>query len=104
MKKLLLAAVALGLLAACSNTATTTTVAAAEVGLTAAEATALHYVALPPCVSGGPPLCSTAAAIAKIKLADDAAYNAVKAAEGGTGTAAAAAAAIAALTTVIPAL
>jgi len=97
-------------IAACSAQTTATTVAASAVALTAAEATAYKYVTLPSCVApatAGPngTLCAQPAIVMQIKATDNAAYAAVKAAEGaGTQAAASAAsAAVAALSALIPA-
>ena len=110
-RRAMIAGIALGLplfLCACpSNPANTAP--ALETALTAAEATALHYVTLPACAPGatsqtGGALCSQATVVTQIKLADNAAYAAVKKFEAGTGTQADASAAIAALTVLVPAL
>lgn len=61
------------------SAATSNGVAGAQVALTAAEKAALTYSSLPQCPKQAP-LCSDAATIGKIKSADTAAYNAVKAA------------------------
>ncbi len=95
------------LLAACASGGTTqTTVAEAEVALTAAEQVALSYVTLPACPAPSGPLCSDAATSAKIKQAAQVAYAAVKAAEasGTSADLAAANAAIATLTALVPAV
>jgi hypothetical protein len=89
--------------AACGTTQTAQTVAASEVALTAAEATAFKYATLPSCPVTTGTLCSQPAIVAQIKAADNIAYAAVKAAEGGTGDAALAAAAVAALVALVPA-
>jgi hypothetical protein len=89
--------------AACGTTQTAQTVAASEVALTAAEATAFKYATLPSCPSPTGTLCSQPAIVAQIKAADNIAFAAVKAAEGGAGDAALAAAAVAALVALIPA-
>jgi hypothetical protein len=92
MKRLFAVTIAVGL-AACSTAppAPSTTIASAEVALTAAEKTATAYVTLPLCPAGattGPngKVCSQPVLVAKIKAADDVAYDAVLAARDGTGS------------------
>ncbi len=76
-----------------------------ELALTASEKAALVYVTLPTCIVDGQPLCSTAAAVTKIKAADNQAFAAVLAARAAPADnvkAQAAAAAVAALVASIP--
>lgn len=107
MKRLTILCTA-GLLAACSQTQSAQTAAGAAVALTVAEATALHYVTLPVCPSGSMnlapngTLCSQPSITGQIKVADNAAFVAVKAAEADPTAVGAAYAAIAALTTLTP--
>jgi hypothetical protein len=94
-------------LAGCANSGgTQTAVAGTEVALTAAEKAATLYVTLPQCGPAHPaPICSDAPVIAKIKAADNVAFDAVMAARAGGSDAkvATANAAIAALVELIPA-
>lgn len=96
---------------ACSTTSATTvtndattTVAGAEVALTAAEHVALTYTSQPLCPTAGPAVwsCRDPATVTLIKNYDNIAYKAVKDAESGVATVAAAMAAINALTTAVP--
>lgn len=84
-------------------------IAATEVALTEAEAIALRYVTQPTCNGSNAPLCSDPATVVKIKVADNAAYAAVKTArslstpsQADAASAAAAVAALTALTSSLP--
>jgi hypothetical protein len=83
---------------------TVSTIAMMEQSLTAAEKAATIYIKLPLCSTTAQRPCSDAAVSAKIKAADQAAYDAVKAARASSDNAklAAAAAALAALIDLIP--
>lgn len=107
-----LTAIALSALAGCSSQQAVTatgdqtirTVAGAEIALTAAEREALIYTSLPPCTAPQTnPVCADPAIKARIKAADNTAYNAVMAARQNAGTIAAAVSAIEALQSLIPA-
>lgn len=107
MMKNIALAIVLGLsltTAACSNkpSDTASTVAKIEVALTAAERIAINYVTLPACPKA--PICADAEVVARIKQADNVAFDAVMAARasGTNANVAAANAAIAALLNLIP--
>jgi len=94
-------------LASCATTATTntvtTTVAAAEIALTAADQVALAYVTQPLCPTGTVAwTCADPATVAKVKSYAATALAAVRAAEAGTGAIADAMTAINALTAILP--
>ena len=97
---------------ACSTTTATTatnvaatTVAGAEVALTAADQVAITYVTQKPCPVGGPVAwtCSDPTTVTKIKSLSLTAYNYVKQAESGVATVQTAMAAINALIGAVPA-
>jgi hypothetical protein len=104
MRRFILAIVAVQSLSACQQS-TVSIISMMEQSLTAAEKAATIYVKLPLCSTTTQHPCSDAAVSAKIKEADQAAYEAVKAARASTDNAkiAAAAAALAALIDLIPA-
>ena len=79
-------------------------VPALQVALTAADHAAIAYVTLPQCPQPNNMLCSEKTTNAKIKVAAQAAYIAVTAADRGTGTASAAQAAIEILVAATPVL
>lgn len=79
------------------TTATSNTVAGAEVALTAGENIAYQYASLPRCGTGVPVLCSDQTTVDKIKSLDNTAYNAVKTAEANSSQLTAAEAAVQAL-------
>jgi hypothetical protein len=93
----MLVLLAAGMLSACANR---TSVAMAQVALTAAEQAATAYVTRPPCPAVT--LCSDADVVARIKAADNVAYAAVQAAATGATTPDAAMAAVAGLIALIP--
>jgi|SRR6185312_6067647 len=92
-----------GLLAGCAGQPPIIVVDQIAVSLTGAEALATKYARLPQCPKAAP-VCSEASVIAAIKRVDNAAYDAVKAAErsGLAADASAAKAAVAALLAAIP--
>jgi hypothetical protein len=104
-----LLAIAILSASACQNPSggqsTVSTIAMMEQSLTAAEKAATIYIGLPLCSTTPQHPCSDAGISTKIKTADQAAYDAVKAARssGDNAHMAAAAAALAALIDVIPA-
>lgn len=70
------------LLCACTSGQPQTTVAAIEIGLTAAESAAYQYVTLPDCGStGATVICKSAPIVAQIKAADQQAFVAIMAAK-----------------------
>ena len=106
MKRFIIATVGVVLLAGCAAQQPATTglsngVAAAEIALTSAEKTALIYTKLPRCPAAS--LCSTQAAVDKIKAADNTAFIAVQAARTNEALLGAALTAIQTLTASIPA-
>ena len=114
LPRLAIAGLLCGVLGGCGTgstaTATTatnaaiTTVAAAEIALTAAETTSTAYIKQPACPKGVVQItCSDPATVALLKSYDQTAYTAVKAAEAGTATLAAAVAALNAYTAATPA-
>lgn len=92
----------LSLLLTLPGCGTPNTAPALEVALTAADQTAIAYITLPACPRPAGTLCSDTVIVGQIKLAANAAYNAVKAYQRGTGTEAVAQAAIAALVALVP--
>lgn len=81
-KPIYAAALALPLLAACAGTTQTPTadMYAAESAYAGALTIAVAYGKLPPCVSGGPVLCSDLAVVKKADVAAHAAWTALQAA------------------------
>lgn len=82
MKKLLV--VALLALAACATTSPQSpaqAVYAATLAYDTALSVAVAYRKLPPCVQGGGPICSDAAVVAKLQVADISAFAAINAAQ-----------------------
>jgi hypothetical protein len=67
-------------LAGCATQSQQSSIAALEVGLASAETAATAYATLPRCPAAANP-CSDPATVAKIKVADSAAYASLKAAE-----------------------
>ena len=87
-----------------ATNAAATSVAGAEVALTAAEHVGLTYAAQAPCPTGKVAVtCRDAATLARIKQLDQTAYTAVKQAEAGVVTVQVAMDAIAALSAATPA-
>ena len=81
-RPLLLAMVATLSLAACqASTPPTSAVLASMTSYQAALVLAVKYNQLPRCVEDGPTLCSDAAAVKQLRMADDAALAALKAAQ-----------------------
>jgi hypothetical protein len=91
----------IGLAGCKSSTSVQNDVAAAEIALTAAERVALIYVSLPRC-GGTATLCSAQATVDKIKVLDNNAFTAVKAAEQDETLLSAAWVAISSLSSAIP--
>lgn len=92
---------ALCVLAACAGQSTSTQ-AAVETALTAAEKAATVYAQLPLCPRPGGTLCSDASAVQRIKAADNVAYAGVVDMRAGKVTPEAAAALVASLVALIP--
>ena len=103
-------ALALAVLLGCTTAQQQSSIAALEVGLTAAETTATNYAKLPSCMTTPtPPICSNPAFIAVLQGYDNTAYSAIKAAEaqivaGGSADLTAATAALAAFQAAITTL